>query len=121
MVSFHQRKRGVDSMKVGVREHIDCAHYLPGHRKCGSLHGHTYRVELIVEGEIKSGMVMDFADLRQTLRDVLSVYDHRLFNDFLEYPSVENICEMIKRNLEGQFPFPFTLRVWEGEEKWAEL
>jgi len=108
-------------MKVGVKEHIDCAHYLPGHQKCGSLHGHTYTVELTVEGEIKSGMVMDFADLRQLLREALSIYDHGMFNDFLEYPSVENICKMIKQGLEQQIPIPFTIRVWEGEGKWAEL
>jgi 6-pyruvoyltetrahydropterin/6-carboxytetrahydropterin synthase len=108
-------------MKLGVTEYIDCAHYLPGHQKCGSLHGHTYKVELIIEGENKTGMIIDFAGLKDILRSTLSLYDHKLFNDFLEYPSVENICEMIKRKLADQMPLPFTLRVWEGQGKWAEL
>ena len=108
-------------MKLGVSDHIDCAHYLPGHLKCGSLHGHTYKVELTIEGDNKSGMIIDFSDLRQLLREVLSPYDHRLLNDFIEYPSVENICEMIKRGLDSRIPFPLTLRVWEGNGKWAEL
>src|SRR5262245_10716261 len=51
-------------MKIGILDHIDCAHFLPNHPKCGSLHGHTYRVELIVEGPVRDGMVMDFADLK---------------------------------------------------------
>lgn len=108
-------------MKLGVIEYIDCAHFLPDHQKCGSLHGHTYKIEVIIEGENKSGMVIDFADLRNSLRATLSLYDHKCFNDFLDYPSVENICELIKGKLHERMPFPFTLRVWEGHGKWAEL
>ncbi len=106
-------------MKLGVIEHIDCAHHLPGHRKCGQVHGHTYKVEMIIEGENENGMVVDFSVLKQQLREVLSLYDHRSFNDFLQYPSVENICEMLRKELEKKLRFPFTLRVWEWEGKWA--
>jgi len=108
-------------MKLGITDHIDCAHFLPGHSRCGSLHGHTYKIEIVIEGENKSGMIIDFADLRQSLRETLKVYDHRSLNDFLDYPSVENICEMLKDQLKDLVRFPFTLRVWEGEGKWAEL
>lgn len=108
-------------MKIGVMEHIDCAHFLPGHHKCGSLHGHTYKVEIIVEGEIRNGMVMDFADLRRSAREVLAHYDHKSWNDFLDYPSVENICTLLNSKLKEKLPFAFTLRVWEGDGKWAEL
>ena len=108
-------------MKLGVIEHIDCAHSLPGHPRCGTLHGHTYKIELIIEGKNERGMIVDFADLRDTLRDTLSLYDHKSLNDFLGYPSVENICEMLQRKLQERLPYPFTLRIWEGEGKWAEI
>jgi 6-pyruvoyltetrahydropterin/6-carboxytetrahydropterin synthase len=108
-------------MKLGVTEYIDCAHYLPGHAKCGRLHGHTYKIEVVIEGENRSGMIMDFADLKTAVRDTLAQFDHTLFNDFLEYPSIENICEMLKKQLDGRLHFPFTLRIWEGQGKWAEL
>lgn len=108
-------------MKLGTVHYIDCAHFLPGHPRCGQLHGHTYKVEVILEGENKDGMVIDFADMKGTINDVLSAYDHKSLNDFLEYPSVENICEMLHRELRDRLAFPFTLRVWEGEGKWAEL
>ena len=108
-------------MKLGLIDHIDCAHFLPGHSRCGSLHGHTYKIEIVIEGENKSGMIIDFADLRQSLRETLKMYDHKSLNDFLDYPSVENICEMLKDQLKDLVRFPFTLRVWEGEGKWAEL
>ena len=108
-------------MKLGVVEYMDCAHYLPGHKKCGTLHGHTYKIEMVIEGENRSGMIVDFAELKDSLRETLTAYDHRALNDFLEYPSVENICEMIRHKLEPRVPFAFTLRVWEGKGKWAEL
>jgi 6-pyruvoyltetrahydropterin/6-carboxytetrahydropterin synthase len=41
-------------------------------------------------------------------------------NDFLEYPSVENICGMLRGKLSDRLQFAFVLRVWEGAGKWAE-
>lgn len=110
----------MSSMRLGVVEFMDCAHFLPGHSKCGSLHGHTYKVEVIIVGEAKGGMVLDFADLKRSLREVLAEYDHKALNDFLEYPSVENICAMLSRRLKELLEFPFKIRVWEGEGKWVE-
>jgi 6-pyruvoyltetrahydropterin/6-carboxytetrahydropterin synthase len=108
-------------MKLGLTEYVDCAHFLNGHPKCGRIHGHTYRVDVTIEGEKKDGMVVDFAELRDTVRRVLAPYDHRSWNDVLDYPSVENICELLSRNLKETLPFPFVIRVWEGHGKWAEL
>ncbi|MCG6927220.1 MAG: 6-carboxytetrahydropterin synthase [Acidobacteria bacterium] len=107
-------------MRLGLTETIDCAHMLPGHSKCGQLHGHTYTVEVVVEGEMDGGMVLDFADLRAQIRTVLGRYDHRHWNDFLDYPTVENICQRIATELAEQLAFPFTIRVYEGQGKWAE-
>jgi 6-pyruvoyltetrahydropterin/6-carboxytetrahydropterin synthase len=108
-------------MKLGIVDYIDCAHFLPGHPKCGAVHGHTYKVEIVIEGETRDGMVLDFADLKKAARNVLAEYDHRHWNDFLEYPSVENICMLLNEKLRAHLPFKYTLRVWEGHGKWAEL
>lgn len=108
-------------MKLGTTHYIDCAHFLPGHPKCGQLHGHTYKVEVIIEGENKDGMVIDFADMKKAVNAILNDYDHKSLNDFLDYPSVENICEMLQARLKEKLVFPFTIRVWEGDGKWAEL
>ena len=108
-------------MKVGIIEHIDCAHFLPGHPKCGSLHGHTYKVELVVEGKVENGMVIDFGDLKTAAREVLAEFDHKSWNDFIAYPSVENICELLNSRLHERIVLSFTLRVWEGDGKWAEI
>jgi 6-pyruvoyltetrahydropterin/6-carboxytetrahydropterin synthase len=108
-------------MKLGVIDYIDCAHYLPGHDKCGSLHGHTYKIEVVIEGEKKAPILIDFSELKKSIKSALLAFDHKNLNELLEYPSVENICESIKRKLGEQIQFPFTLRVWEGHGKWVEM
>lgn len=107
-------------MRLGIVEYIDSAHSIPNHPTCGGMHGHTYRIEVCVEGEKKGGMVMDFYDLKRIVRDVLAGYDHRALNELMEYPSCENLCEAIYARLQERLPFPFTLRVWEGNGKWVE-
>ncbi len=66
-------------------------------------------------------MLLDFDLMKRDLQAVLSRYDHTSLNDFLDYPSVENICERLRSELADKFSFSFTVRVWEGEGKWAEL
>ena len=79
-------------------------------------------VEFIIEGEKgPDGMILDFDEVKEKLRAVLSEYDHRSLNDFMDYPSVENVCEMIRDKLEDRMEFSFRLRIWEGNGKWAEL
>ncbi|WP_129598585.1 6-carboxytetrahydropterin synthase QueD [Methanohalophilus profundi] len=109
-------------MKLGVEEYIDSAHYLPGHESCGIVHGHTYKVEVVLEGEKKSsGMVIDFYDVKQTVRSTLKEYDHCMLNEILEYPSSENLCEHIYNRLSQQLDFPLSVKVWEGHGKWCQL
>jgi len=108
-------------MRLGVSEYVDCAHFLPGHPKCGQIHGHTYKVDVEIEGDHSKGMVVDFADLRAQIRGVLAEFDHRNWNDVLDYPSVENICELLHRRLAQKLAFSFTIRIWEGHGKFAEM
>jgi len=108
-------------MRLGITEYIDCAHFLPGHPKCGQVHGHTYRVDVVIEGDHKGGMILDFNDLKAHTREVLQPYDNRHWNDVLEFPTVENICELLSRQLRERIKFPLVIRVWEGNGKWAEM
>ena len=108
-------------MRLGITEYIDCAHFLPGHPKCGTVHGHTYRVDVTIEGDHRGGMILDFTDLKAQTREVLQRYDNRHWNDVLEFPTVENICELLSGQLRERIRFPLVIRVWEGSGKWAEL
>lgn len=72
-------------MKVATITKIfrfEFAHHLPGHHgKCARPHGHSYRLEVTIRGPIKealgesdNGMVMDFGDLSQLVKNsVISI------------------------------------------------
>lgn len=108
-------------MKVGIVEHFDSSHHLPGHPKCGTPHGHTYRVEVTLAGPVVRGMVIDFNDLKAALREVLAAYDHADLNGLLEYPTCENIALAIHAKMKRRIRRgKLAVRVWEGEGKWAE-
>lgn len=66
---------------------FDAAHYLEDYvGRCGSLHGHTYRLELTVKGERDHrGIVVDFEDLKKVVGEVFLEprLDHRFLNDTL--------------------------------------
>jgi 6-pyruvoyltetrahydropterin/6-carboxytetrahydropterin synthase len=108
-------------MKVGVVVPFDSMHHLPGHRKCGVPHGHTYKVEVTVEGPVVNGMVIDFDHLKTGLRELLKGFDHMDLNKLIPYPSCENIAAELLTQLKTKVPAgKLMLRVWEGEGKWAE-
>lgn len=110
------------NMRLGVIDYIDSAHYLPGHGKCGRVHGHTYKIEVVVEGEVReNGMVIDFYDLKKGIKETLQEYDHILLNEILDFPSSEHLCQHIHSRLLERFGFPLLVRVWEGEGKWCEM
>lgn len=111
----------MSKMRLGIIDHIDSAHYLPGHGKCGKIHGHTYKIEVIIEGEIReNGMVIDFYNLKKSVRETLQEYDHILLNELIELPSSEYLCQHIHSKLLERFEFPLKVKVWEGEGKWCE-
>ena len=108
-------------MKVGCIGYFDSMHLLPGHPKCGVPHGHTWKVEVVAEGPVVRGMVMDFADLKKAMKDVVAAFDHTDLNTLLPIPTCEYITFELMRRLKERVPQKLTIRVWEGEGKWAEL
>ncbi len=106
---------------IGVSETFSAAHYIPGHWKCGKTHGHNFKVEVEIEGEIKDGMVMDFYDLKKILKEILEKYDHDLLNKYIENPTSENICIAIFNELKNRGINVIRVRVSESPDKWAEV
>jgi 6-pyruvoyltetrahydropterin/6-carboxytetrahydropterin synthase len=108
-------------VRLGREFHIDSSHQLEGHPKCGRLHGHTYRIEVMLEGEEdERGMVMDFADFRREAEAFLDHLDHAHLNEFVEQPTVENLARYILQGLRRTVPQVVQVRVWEGLRKFAE-
>lgn len=60
------------------------AHAIRGHtRGCENLHGHNYRVRVHVQASELDGlgMVLDFADLKAIVQEILGPFDHRVINE----------------------------------------
>ncbi len=67
----------IDGNYSGIR--FSASHFIPGHDKCGRLHGHSYVLHLVLHGDIgENGMVMDFVDLKKALKDIVEELDHRV-------------------------------------------
>lgn len=95
-----------------VREFtFEAAHRLPnvpsGH-KCARLHGHSFRVEVVCEGDIDdaTGWLVDFGDIKAAFEPLLDQLDHRFLNEVpgLENPTAENIARWTWARLKGRLP-----------------
>jgi 6-pyruvoyltetrahydropterin/6-carboxytetrahydropterin synthase len=108
-----RRARLVASMQVRLVHEFrfEAAHRLPhvpaGH-KCARLHGHSFRVELAIEGPVnpKTGWFMDFGDLYRIWEPVHDVLDHRYLNEVpgLENPTSEVLSRWIWEKLRPALP-----------------
>jgi 6-pyruvoyltetrahydropterin/6-carboxytetrahydropterin synthase len=82
------------SMKVELKQHfrIESARFLPGlpeSHPCRRMHGHSFRITLVLRGEIdpKIGWVRDYHEITKTLDPLLKSLDHHVLN---EIPGLEN-------------------------------
>jgi 6-pyruvoyltetrahydropterin/6-carboxytetrahydropterin synthase len=105
------------------------AHQLPAHEgKCARLHGHTYGLEVTVEGTPQTagpakGMVMDFAELRERVsRLVVEPLDHRLLNDLFEQaPTAEAVAAWVFEQLQRDGLPVARVRLAEGPNSYVEV
>jgi 6-pyruvoyltetrahydropterin/6-carboxytetrahydropterin synthase len=99
---------------------FEAAHFLPrvpeGH-KCARMHGHSYMVMVVVEGEIDPvlGWVMDFGDMDQHVLPLVNALDHRVLNemDGLVNPTSELLAVWLWDRLAPSMPMLVELHVAE--------
>ena len=90
---------------------FDSAHSLPnvpdGH-KCKEVHGHTYHLTVFIEGELDSklGWVMDFAVIKDVIKPIVDIIDHKYMNDIegLENPTCEIIAKWLWDRIKPGIP-----------------
>ena len=71
--------------KIKSEVQFDMAHYLSGYKgKCSNIHGHRYKLiamlkseTLIAEGQLR-GMVDDFSNFKDALKEIADIFDHKL-------------------------------------------
>lgn len=90
---------------------LESAHRLPnvpaGH-KCARIHGHSFRVEIHVSGEVdpQVGWVQDFADIKAAFQPLFEQLDHNYLNEVegLENPTSENLAKWVWGRLKPGLP-----------------
>ncbi|MGM9532507.1 6-pyruvoyl trahydropterin synthase family protein [Intestinibacter sp.] len=71
--------------KIKSQIEFDMAHYLSGYNgKCSNLHGHRYKLIVSIksetlhqEGQLR-GMVDDFGNIKEKLKEIEDLFDHKL-------------------------------------------
>jgi 6-pyruvoyltetrahydropterin/6-carboxytetrahydropterin synthase len=98
-------------------------HVPPGH-KCARLHGHSFRVELAIEGAVNpaTGWFMDFGDLHRIWQPLYDVLDHQYLNEIpgLENPTSEVLAAFIWTKLKTDLPALTRVTLYETCEARCE-
>jgi 6-pyruvoyltetrahydropterin/6-carboxytetrahydropterin synthase len=109
-------------MKVRLTKtfNFEAAHLLPtfpdGH-KCRRLHGHSFRFDVVVEGEVdpKKGYLIDYGDIKQAADPLVKRLDHFYLNEIegLEIPTSEILAKWIWDRLSKALPDLSAIIVYE--------
>ena len=99
---------------------FEAAHFLPsfpeGH-KCRRMHGHSFKVDVVIEGEIPAGKsyLMDYGDIKAATDPLERQLDHYCLNEIkgLEEPTSEMIARWIWNTLKPALPMLAEIIVYE--------
>jgi 6-pyruvoyltetrahydropterin/6-carboxytetrahydropterin synthase len=101
----------IHGMEIWKEFTFEAAHRLPNvpaDHKCARLHGHSFRVEVHVDGPLQQplGWVMDFGDLKAAWQPLDDLLDHRYLNEIpgLENPTSEVLATWIWERLAPTVP-----------------
>jgi 6-pyruvoyltetrahydropterin/6-carboxytetrahydropterin synthase len=78
---------------------FSAAHMIPEHESCGVIHGHSYIVDVVVEGDRSGefGFVVDFKEVKKIVRDLCKKMDHRVLiplkNPKINFTNIEGPIE----------------------------
>ncbi len=112
--------------EISVQGSFSAAHQVRGYKgDCGSVHGHTYRIEVKVEfGKLdKLGMAMDFRKIKRVLNKILCDLDHKNLNTLPFFKkhnaTAEWIAVYIFQEVKKKIKNIKSVTVWEGIESAA--
>ena len=100
-------------MEIELRKmfQFEAAHHLPHlpeTHKCRRLHGHSFKVEIVVAGDCdpRLGWLMDYAEIAEAFKPLWEQLDHRYLNEVvgLDNPTSENIALWIWGRLKPDLP-----------------
>ena len=106
--------------EVKVETSFSAAHHLLNYKgKCENQHGHNWKVEVYVQGEVldKSNILVDFKVLKREVNEIMELLDHKDINELDAFknqsPSSEFIAKFIYEKVREVFPTVSKVSVWE--------
>lgn len=109
-------------MRIALTKTFDfeAAHWLPtfpeGH-KCRRMHGHSFKVDVIVEGDVppEQGYLMDYGQIKAAITPIQNQLDHYVLNDIegLANPTAEMLAKWVYDRLKPTLPMITCVRVHE--------
>lgn len=107
-------------VKLTKQFHFEAAHDLPtfpeGH-KCRRLHGHSFRFDVVVEGEVDpaQGYLIDYGDIKQIVDPIVKQLDHYYLNEIpgLENPTSEMLAIWLYNRIKPSLPLLSKIVVYE--------
>ena len=108
-----------------VRDRFEAAHFLRSYRGTPEkVHGHSWRVEAVLEAEHldDEGMGFDFVEVKRTLAELVSRFDHGDINDTPPFdrrsPTTEHLAHWFHQQLTRRLPAAevVAVTVWEGPD-----
>ena len=105
-IQKHQLKYHNKSVLVSKEFTFDSAHHLHNYEgKCKSLHGHTYKVQVIMRGKTDArGISIDFGDVKRITKErVIDRLDHKYLNEVLPpmNTTAENMVVWMYEEIQG--------------------
>ena len=99
---------------------FEAAHSLPtfpdGH-KCRRLHGHSFRFDVFVEGEVDTakGFLVDYGDIKRAVDPIVKRLDHYYLNEIegLANPTAEVISRWLWDHIKPTLPLLASIMVHE--------
>ncbi|MEM9444196.1 MAG: 6-carboxytetrahydropterin synthase [Verrucomicrobiota bacterium] len=95
----------------------------PEGHKCRQLHGHTFRVQISVTGEVdpQTGLLYDHAIIAKKMKPILTLVDHRYLNEVegLENPTLEVLVHWFWVRLEPKLPGLSEIVIYETPTAWC--
>jgi len=84
---------------------FSACHILPAHKKCSRLHGHTYALHARIHGkQDKSGMIVDFAVIKDAMRKIVDELDHKVLLPEKKVVKEKNEVTIIEEGRRYVFP-----------------
>ena len=94
----------------------DLPTFPPGH-KCRRLHGHSFRFDVVVEGNVEEvkGYLIDYGEIKQAVDPVVRQLDHYYLNEIagLANPTSENLARWLWDQLKPLLPQLSQITVYE--------